>query len=180
MKKLTLLLLVIAMMTFTAGTAFAEGKGIGIKGGWSMVLDDYDKAKYDDTWNAGGFFDMGKFLFDSLKFRPGLDYVKMKNKDNPNAEFKVWGIHLDWYWFFLSSGKIRPFLGFGPALNYYKFHDRQTNDNDSDAGIEGFGGVEFDLTGSLALMLEARYLWHDIADRDKALMKYNLGFIFKF
>ncbi|MGB4269439.1 MAG: hypothetical protein WBK20_09685, partial [Spirochaetota bacterium] len=92
----------------------------------------------------------------------------------------VYGIHLDWYWFFMGKKQFSPFLGFGPALNYYSFDDDRTNDDDSDAGIEGFAGVDFDISGPWKLMVELRYLWHDFADRDTTIVKLNVGLLYYF
>jgi len=173
MKKILLVLLVV----FTASSVFAAG--IGIKGGYSKMYDDYADV-FDDTWNIGIVFDMGTFLFNNLQFRPGIDYLSLENEDNNYEYADVYGIHLDWYWFFMGKKQFSPFLGFGPALNYYSFDDDRTNNDDSDAGIEGFLGVDFDLSGPWKLMLELRYLWHDIADRDTTIVKLNVGLLYYF
>lgn len=172
MKKLLLLVLLV----FTTTSVFAAS--IGIKGGYSKMYDDYADTM-DDTWNIGIYFDLGTFLFRTLQFRPGIDYLSLENEDT-NVEYAdVYGIHLDWYWFFMGKKSFSPFLGFGPALNYYSFED-ESSEGDSDAGIEGFAGVEFDLTGPWKLLLELRYLWHDIADRDKTVVKLNAGIMHNF
>lgn len=182
MKKLVLTIMVV----FVSTSVFAYG--IGIKGGYSKMFDDY--KGYEDTWNLGLYFDMGKFIFNSLQFRPGLDYVNLETEgyytvnrfglwEHHTNEVDVWGIHLDWYWFFAGKSQFAPFIGFGPALNYYNFDDDSTK-GDSDAGIEGFLGIEFNLSGPWSLMLEARYLWHDIADRDSTIMKFNAGLMYYF
>ena len=56
-------LLLVVLIVFTASTVFASG--IGVKGGYSKMYDDYSDW-YDDTWNIGVYFDLGKFLFDTL------------------------------------------------------------------------------------------------------------------
>ncbi len=169
-------LLLVVLIVFTASTVFAAG--IGVKGGYSKMYDDYSDW-YDDTWNIGIYFDLGKFLFDTLQFRPGLDYLSLE-PDEGDGDTDVYGIHIDWYWFFMGKKQFSPYLGFGPALNYYDFEDDSTMDEDSDAGIEGFAGVEFNLTGPWTLLVELRYLWHDIADRDTTIVKFNVGLMYYF
>ncbi len=188
MKKIITFTMIAAALFFSVNTLNA--KGIGVKGGYTKMLDEYDDQNYDDTWNIGVYFDMGTFLHSTLKFMPGLDYVKLERDaivdtgwPNPwpqqrveTIETNVWGIHIDWYWFFLQSTPVSPFIGFGPSLNYYD----QPGDNDSDAGIEGFGGIEFDPSGPLSLLFEGRFVVHDIADRDMALFKANFGICYNF
>jgi hypothetical protein len=173
------LLIVLAALVLIIGLASSEShaRGIGVKGGWGFMMNDYSDEKINDTWCAGLFFDTGKFLFDSLIFRPGVDYMKLKTDDVTLGD--VWGIHMDWYWFFMSGAKFKPFLGFGPALNYYNSQKRDWNKDDSDAGIEGFGGVEFEVD-KISIMLEGRYVVHDIADTGAAVFKVYLGFLFNF
>ncbi|HOF12967.1 MAG TPA: hypothetical protein PLN01_01475, partial [Spirochaetota bacterium] len=67
--------LLVVLIVFTASTVFAAG--IGVKGGYSKMYDDYSDW-FDDTWNIGVYFDLGKFLFDTLQFRPGLDYLSLE------------------------------------------------------------------------------------------------------
>ncbi len=179
MKKVVVFLAVAVLLLAAANDSFA--RGIGIKGGYGVMMDDYDDAEYDNQPFFGVYFDMGNFIFNSLRFRPGLDYIAMRS-DNAPGDFDVWGIHMDWYWFFMGKAAINPFIGFGPTLNYYDFKDNNnnTNDNDSDAGIEGFAGLEFDISGPFSIMLEARYLWHDIADRDTTIVKFGLGIMYNF
>lgn len=173
MKKFFVAVLVVSVVFMFAGTSHA--RGIMVKGGYGIMMDDYDDADYDNRPFFGLYFDAGNFIFNNLKFKAGVDYMAMKS--DRAFDFDVWGIHLDWYWFFMGKSQINPFLGFGPALNYYDFD----NDvEDSDAGIEGFAGVEFNLSGPLSLMLEARYLWHDIADRDTTVFKLGVGVQYNF
>lgn len=155
----------------------ASARGIGIKGGYGWMLDNYEDAKYKNEFALGMYFDMGTFIFNSLRFRPGFDYIEIQNETTKIAD--AWGIHFDWYWFFLGKTKIAPFLGFGPALNYYSYK-QSGHAKDSDAGVEGFGGFEFDLAGPLSLMLEARYLWHDIATRNDNIFKVYVGLLYSF
>ena len=175
MKKFTIAIAVLFIFFMAFGDLSAGG--IGIKGGYSKMMDDYSDADFDDTWCLGIFFDAGTFLFDSLRFRPGFDYLTLENDAGNFAD--VWGIHLDWYWFFSKSGSISPFLGFGPALNYYNY-DNDSTQGDSDAGIEGFGGIDFNLSGPLTLIFEMRLVFHDIADRNATILKGNVGFLYSF
>jgi opacity protein-like surface antigen len=165
-----------------SGTTDVNARALGIKGGWAMVRDDYESADYQDTFTYGLYFDMGSFLFNSLSFRPGLDYIKLEQEDNNGnviQEFTIWGIHLDWYWHFMGRSSIAPFLGFGAALNILDDDDDQTDD-DSDAGLEVFGGADIGLTGSVSLLLEGRYCFNDIANRGQNLLKALVGLSFKF
>ena len=176
MKKLFVVLAVLGLLFAASNDSFA--RGIIIKGGYAIMQDYYKDADYDNKPFFGLFFDMGSFIFNSLRFKPGLDYIAMKS-DQGYGDFDVWGIHLDWYWYFLGKAAIQPYLGFGAALNYYDFDDRQAEE-DSDAGIEGFAGVQFDLSGPLALLLEARYVMHDIANRDQNMVKLGVGIQYSF
>ena len=176
MKKFAVLLMILGMI-FAAGNVFAAA--IGGRVIYNSMMDDYSDAEFENNISGGIFFDVGYLGFRSLKFRPGLDYVDLERDDTKWAT--VYGIHLDWYWFFLKSNrKFAPYLGFGPALNYYSFEDDQSDDNDSDAGIEGFGGCEFSLGGSLALIAEARLVIHDIADTGWRIFKPSIGLIYYF
>ncbi|HSV97540.1 MAG TPA: outer membrane beta-barrel protein [Spirochaetota bacterium] len=175
MKKLLVFLAVLGLLFAVASDSFA--RGIIVKGGYAIMQDDYEDAEYDDQPFFGVFFDMGTFLFDSLRFKPGLDYISMKS--DLGGDFDVWGIHLDWYWYFLGKAAIQPYLGFGPALNIYDDDDNRS-DEDSDAGLEGFVGIQFDLSGPLALMLEARYVVHDIADRGTNMAKLGVAVQYSF
>lgn len=157
----------------------ANARAIGIKGGWAMVQDNYESAGFEDTYTYGLYFDMGRFVFNSLDFRPGLDYIKLEHETNNNIEYTIWGIHLDWYWHFMGRSSLSPFLGFGAALNIIDDGDDQTDD-DSDAGLEIFGGADVGLTGTISLLIEARYCFNDIANWDYNLAKFLIGLSFKF
>jgi len=174
MKKILFTVLALSLLfTFTYNNATAAT--IGLKGGYTMPKDDY--KDYDNTPNFGIYFDMGKFIFNNLNFRPGLDYFTL---DGDKGKFgDVWGIHLDWYWFFMGKKPIAPFLGFGPSLNYYDFDEGSTNE-DSDAGVDLFLGADFKLTGPLTLMVEGRFKFLDIANRNETAMQLNLGIAYSF
>ncbi|MCP4761834.1 MAG: hypothetical protein GY870_08630 [archaeon] len=188
MKKFMIFIMLAGIIFFSISSLNA--KGIGIKGGYTKMLDDYNDLNYDDTWNIGFYFDLGTFLHSTLRFMPGLDFVELERDEivntglpNPwpqqriaSVETNVWGIHIDWYWFFIQGNPVSPFIGFGPSLNYYD----QPGENDSDAGIEGFGGIEFDVSGPLSLLFEGRFVLHDIADREKTLFKANFGLCYNF
>lgn len=176
MKKLFVILAVLGLLFAVASDSFA--RGIIVKGGYAIMQEDYDDMEYENKPFFGLFFDMGTFLFNSLRFKPGVDYIAMES-DQTDVDFDVWGIHFDWYWYFLGKAAIQPYLGFGAALNYYD-GDRYDDDEDSDAGVEGFFGFEFDLSGPLALMLEARYVVHDIANRDQNMIKLGVGVQYSF
>ncbi len=177
MKKIAILVLVAGMAIFGASDAFAYA--IGGKVIYNKMLDDYSDANFDNNLSGGVFFDVGHVVFQALKFRPGLDWVDLE--DNAGRYARVYGIHIDWYWFFMEQkGTVSPFIGFGPALNYYKFDSDRTDENDSDAGIEGFGGVEVHLTGSLYLLAEARFVIHDIADSGTRIFKLCGGVTYYF
>jgi opacity protein-like surface antigen len=184
-KKSIVTIAVIAMLSsffVVLGASDANARAIGIKGGWAMVRDDYESADFQDTFTYGLYFDMGRFIFNSLSFRPGLDYIKLEQEDNSGnviQELIIWGIHLDWYWHFMGKSSISPFLGFGAAMNILDDDDDQTDD-DSDAGLEVFGGADIGLTGSISLLLEARYCVNDIANRGQNMLKALVGLSFKF
>jgi len=176
MKKLSMLLLVLCLFVgFSSNEVFA--KAIGVKGGYTMPKDDLSDC--EDTWAFGLYFDMGTFLINNLDFRPSIDTFSLKTEDFDIAD--VWGIHFDWYWHFLDKGSIAPFIGFGPALNYYDFDDEDTANEDSDAGVDLFLGLDVKIGGTpLTLMVEGRYKFLDIADRDDIAMQGNLGIAYNF
>ncbi len=184
-RKSVMTVVVIAMLSsfiVLAGASDASARAFGVKGGYAWVKDDYQSANYQDTFTFGLYFDMGHFLFNSLSFRPGLDYIKLEQEDaagNTINTLKIWGIHLDWYWHFLGRSSIAPFIGFGAALNILDDTDDQTDD-DSDSGLEVFGGFDIGLTGTISLLLEARYCFNDIANFDQNLFKVLAGLSFKF
>ena len=175
MKKIFLTLLVFSLL-FTFAYNEASAATIGLKGGYTMPKDDL--RDYDDTFNFGIYFDMGKFLFRDLNFRPGLDYFTLES-DERGELGDVWGIHLDWYWFFMGKKTIAPFIGFGPSLNYYDFQEDVT-DEDSDAGVDLFLGADFNIAGPLTLMVEGRFKFLDIAARNDTAMQLNLGIAYSF
>ena len=174
MKKILLTVLALTLLfTFTYNNASAAT--IGIKGGYTMPKDDL--KYYDDTINFGVYFDMGKFIFNDLNFRPSIDYFVL---DRKNADgYDVWGIHMDWYWFFMGKKNIAPFIGFGPALNYYVF-ESDNSEGDSDAGVDLFFGSDFKIAGPLTLMVEGRFKFLDIAARGETAMQLNLGIAYSF
>jgi hypothetical protein len=179
MKKLAVLVLIAGMAIFGASDLFAYA--IGGKVIYNKMMDDYASPArdYDNNLSGGVFFDVGNVVFNSLRFRPGLDWVDLEN--NYGKWARVYGVHIDWYWFFMDQkGTVSPFIGFGPALNYYKFENNQTDHNDSDAGIEAFGGVEVHLTGSLYLIGEGRFVIHDIADSGTRILKGAVGLVYYF
>lgn len=176
MKKLLVILAVLGLLFAASSDSFA--RGIIIKGGYAIMQDDYEDDEYDNKPFFGLFFDMGTFLFNSLRFKPGVDYIAMTS-DQGYGDFDVWGIHLDWYWYFLGKAAIMPYIGFGPSLNYYVY-DNDNQEEDSDAGIEGFVGAQFNLVGPLALMIEARYVMHDIANRDQNMAKLGVAIQYSF
>jgi len=178
MKKLLVILTAAGLMlSFAAGELSA--RGIILKGGYAMMRNDLADA--DDTYNFGVFLDMGNFLFNSLKFKPGVDWVSIEFPDAPAANYDIWGIHMDWYWYPMGNAALMPFLGFGPALNYLDAEEDTDDDEDSDAGVDLFAGLSFGISGTpFELMLEARYRFIDIADRNDNILAFNLGIEYKF
>jgi len=175
MKKLIISIFAISLL-ISFGYSSASAKAIGLKGGYIAPQDDLDD--YDDDYIFGIYFDMGPFLFETLTFRPGLDMFTLENKDYTLAD--VWGIHMDWYWHFMDKGAIAPFLGFGPVLNYYSYDDNDA-DEDSDAGVDLFLGVDFKISGTpLSIMLEGRYKFLDIAARNDTAMAASIGVAYNF
>lgn len=178
MKKIAVLVLIAGMAIFGASDAFAYA--IGGKVIYNKMMDDYSDLDYENNLSGGAFFDLGHVIFDSLRFRPGFDWVDLENDTHDET---VYGIHIDWYWFFMQKkSSFAPFIGFGPALNYRDEddNDNQTDNNDSDAGIEVFGGCEFHLTGSLYLLAEGRFVIHDIADTGNRILKGAVGVVYYF
>jgi hypothetical protein len=53
---------------------------------------------------------MGTFMFQSLRFKPSVDYVKLEwEEGDTNKEFAdLWGIHFDWYWYFMATPPCHP------------------------------------------------------------------------
>ena len=175
MKKILLTVLALSILfTFTYNNASAAT--IGIKGGYTMPKDDL--KNYDDTPNFGIYFDMGKFLFNDLNFRPSVVFFTLDRKNHDAID--VWGIHMDWYWFFMGKKSIAPFIGFGPSLNYYNTDSDNTYDEDSDAGVDLFLGSDFKITGPLTLMVEGRFKFLDIAARGETALQLNLGIAYSF
>ncbi|HNX25697.1 MAG TPA: outer membrane beta-barrel protein [Spirochaetota bacterium] len=177
MKKLSLLLIALCLFVgFATNDVFA--RAIGIKGGYTMPRNDL--KDYDDEWAFGVYFDMGTFLINNLDFRPSIDMFSLENSDTDTKLADVWGIHFDWYWHFLDKGSISPFIGFGPVLNYYDFDEDRDDNEDSDAGVDLFLGLDINISGPLSLMVEGRYKFLDIAARDQNAMQVNLGVAYSF
>jgi len=178
MKKLTLLLIALCLFVgFSSSAVFA--KAIGVKGGYTAPRNDL--KDFDEDWNFGVYFDMGSFLINNLDFRPSVDVFSMENSDANYKYADVWGIHMDWYWHFMDKGAIAPFIGFGPALNYYDLNDDRDDKEDSDAGVDLFFGLDIKIGGTpLSLMVEGRYKFLDIASRSENAMQGNLGIAYNF
>lgn len=165
MRRLIIAVVLSVVFFLTISDIYANS--IGIKGGYAKMMDDY--SDFDDTLAFGLFFDVGKFLIKPMKFRPGLDYV-------PADELDVFGLHADWYWFFLNERtEFKPFIGFGPALNYINIDSERTDDQDTDVGFELFAGFDYDFSGPLSMMIELRFLIHDISDAGTRVLKANIG-----
>ena len=178
MKKIFVVVIAAALM-FSFASSELSAKGIIIKGGYAMMQNDLSDAQLVDQWNFGLFFDMGPFLFNSLVFRPGVDWVSYETENVAIAD--VYGIHFDWYWYFMGNSAIAPFLGFGPSLNYYDYDSRRDDNEDSDAGVDVFAGASIGISGTpLELILEARYRFMDIAARSENILAFNLGIMYKF
>lgn len=173
MKKLAVLVMITGMLIIGSSSVFAYA--VGGKLIYNKMMDDYADV-FDNNLSGGVFFDVGPVFF-KARFRPGLDWVDMES--DAGLEFRAYGIHLDWYWFLMPGKSFNPFLGFGPALNYYNFEDDRT-DGDSDAGIEGYGGFEFNFSGPWSLMVEARLVIHDIADFGTRIFKPSVGVVYYF
>lgn len=181
MKKLPLLFIALCLFIgFASDDVFA--KAIGIKAGYTMPKDDFDD--YEEDWAFGVYFDMGTFLINNLDFRPSIDYIELEGDDLHPGKYgphDVWGIHIDWYWHFLDKGTFAPFIGFGPALNYLDYDDDDTHDEDSDAGVDIFLGLDLKISSTpLSLMIEGRYKFFDIASRDDTAVQVNLGLGYNF
>jgi hypothetical protein len=177
MKKLSLFLIALCLfMGFATNDVFA--RAIGIKGGYTMPRNDLDD--YDDVWVFGVYFDMGTFLINNLDFRPSIDVFSLENSDADYKLADVWGLHMDWYWHFMDKGTFAPFLGFGPALNYYQFDNDRDDNEDSDAGVDLFFGCDINVSGPLSILIEGRYKFLDIAARSENAMQANLGIAYSF
>jgi hypothetical protein len=178
MKKIALVVALFCAISFSATDVFA--KAIGLKFGYAWMRDDYADAKIEDTYTIGVMGDLGTFLFDKLRFRPSFDYIELK-PEHGNGSVDSYGIHLDWYWFFMDKQQMfSPFIGFGFGLNYYSYDSSYKADDDSDAGIELFAGTDMHLSGPYSLLLEARYVMQDFANRNQNMFKINLGVLYSF
>jgi len=176
MKKMFFVVIAAALICSFASSELSA-RSLILKGGWAMMRNDLADA--DDTWTGGVFVDMGTFVFSSLRFRPGIDYVEVEGDNWKYAD--IWGIHMDWWWFPLQNAPVNPFLGFGPVLNYIDWNEDRNDDDDSDAGVDLFAGAAFGLRGTpLELFVEARYRFIDIASRDTNILAFNLGIEIKF
>jgi hypothetical protein len=175
MKKFAVLFIVAGMLI--AGSNAVYAKAIGGKIIYNKMMDDYKDAQFDNNISGGVFFEIGPSFYDSV-FRPGFDWVTLE--DNNGKYARVYGIHLDWYWFFMKGKPLTPFLGFGPSLNYYNFQSNRSIDDDSDAGIEAFGGLEYNISGPWSLIFELRLVQHDIADLGARIFKGSLGVVYYF
>lgn len=177
MKKLSVMLIALTLL-FSVATTDVFARAIGIKGGYTMPKDDL--RDFDDVWAFGVYFDMGTFLISNLDFRPSVDMFSLEQSDANTKYADVWGIHFDWYWHFLNKGSIAPFIGFGPALNYYDY-DNDTTEGDSDAGVDLFVGSDFKIGGTpFSLMVEGRFKFLDIAARDATAWQINVGIAYNF
>ncbi len=174
MKKFIILALAISFFT-SIGFTQASAKTVGIKVGYVTPKDDL--KDYDNDVLVGVYFNMGKFIFNSLNFRPSLDVFDLEIK---NTETEVWGIHFDWYWNFIKKRSFSPFIGFGPVLNYYNHDNSNTTSEDSDAGLDLFAGVDLTLGLPVSLLIEGRYKVLDIADRGNTAWAVNLGVGYNF
>jgi len=178
MKKLFIALLALSLF-LTIGYNTASAKAIGIKGGYLSPKDDLKDC--EDQWAFGVYFDMGKFIIDSMDFRPSVDYFTLENKDDSSFDRDVYGIHFDWYWHFMDKSSFAPFIGFGPVLNYYSWDDDNTNDEDSDAGVDLFVGADVKIGSTpLSLLIEGRYKFLDIAARNDTAMALFIGIAYNF
>ena len=170
MKKLLVSFFAICML-IGVGYSNASANTIGIKGGYVVPTNDLDNC--ENSLAFGLYFDMGKFIFNSLSFRPSIDYFNLE-QENTKWDMDVIGLHMDWYWHFMDNRRsaMAPFIGFGAALNFYEADWK----DDSDAGLELFGGIDFKLSGSpLLLTIEARYKVLDIADFDQTAWELSMG-----
>lgn len=180
MKKFAILLMVVGLFIFCSNDVYA--RAIGVKINYNKMMGDYADAEFDNNVSGGVFFDMDRWGFQSMDFRPGIDFVKFETEAGEWAT--VYGIHFDWYWFFQQKGTLAPFVGFGPALNYFIFEEHNSNgvgeDDDSDAGIEGFGGVEYKINNQFTLVVELRLVLHDIANWDQQIFKPSIGISYRY
>lgn len=174
MKRVVMVFAIFAIIS-TSAQQDILARAIGFKAGYATMQNDFEDAGRDDTWAFGVFFDMGKFLFDSLRFKPLVDYTPIEH-ENGTELVDIWSFHLDWYWYFMGSSRsqIAPFIGFGPSLNYLDDQTQPSYD-DSDAGVDLFAGMQFGLSGDLALLAEIRYRFIDIAERNENILQYSLG-----
>ncbi len=185
MKRLIIFLLVAGMFLFCSNDAFA--RAIGLKINYNYMMGDYDDMEADNNFSGGLFYEYGVFGFQSLIFKPGIDWVKIEGERNDRS-FEwgtVIGLHFDWYYYFMDRSKIAPFVGFGPAFNYILSGDDDDNtventDDDSDVGIEVFGGCEFDVASNITIIAELRFVIHDIANIDQQLFKPSVGVSYSF
>lgn len=179
MKKLFITVLTLAtIISVSSSDLFA--RGIGLKGAYATMQNDYDDFNYEDTWSFGIYFDMGQFLFNSLRFKPLLDKITLETEDQEIMD--VWSFHMDWYWYFMGNGRstFAPFLGFGPTL-IYKDEEVSNDRDDSDAGVDIFAGIAMGISGTpFELTVEARYRFMEIAERNENILQYGLGVLYKF
>lgn len=180
--KKKLIVNMLLLMTLCSSALFAEG--IGVKGGYAFMRNDFAEAHYSDNWTAGIFFDLGSFLFKKLHFMPSFDYVRLERDDdtatqqNEYSRVDLYGFHLDWYWFFFQQQTITPFLGFGFALNYKSLDDRTNENDDSDSGVVLFLGAEYRVLDDINLIFEIRYAFTDISNREENILRTNAGVLF--
>lgn len=174
MKKFVVLFIVTGMLV--AGSNAVYAKAIGGKIIYNKMMDDYKDAQYENNLSGGVFFEIGPSFYDSV-FRPGFDWVTLENN---TYSYKVYSVHLDWVWFFMKGKPLSPFIGFGPAFNYRNYDSDRSEDDDSDAGIEGIVGLEYNISGPWSLYVDLRFIQHDIADLGDRMLRASVGVVYYF
>jgi OOP family OmpA-OmpF porin len=92
-----------------------------------------------------------------------------------DAELDAYSYRLDMLYNFMPHSRVVPYLavgGGGETLRFYG-HDQ------TDATVNGGGGVKFFMTDNVALRLDGRYLW-DFHDPGYHNWEYSAGLTFNF
>lgn len=108
----------------------------------------------------------GWYVNDNIRME--LEGAYRTNDFETGGRSDTWNTMLNAYWDFHNSSSITPYLGFGAGWAFNKLKDTASDDKDNGFTYQAIAGASIDMTDSLALTVDYRFV-----DTDK--FKYTAG-----